>query len=118
MAAEVIEAMVRTRSARDDEWEAEDRRNQVAFWARESTRGHDRVSSQGVCVQENQDGSGHNESPDENVSSLHNNDDGEIDDGPETSSVPKKNTSVQREDAEVLQSSVFHAVPREELEAT
>lgn len=75
-----------TRSAQDDEWEAEDRRNQVAFWARESTRGHDRVSSQGVRVQEDQDG----ESPSDHVSSLHEDDDREIDNEPGTSSVPKR----------------------------
>lgn len=79
-----------TRSAQDDEWDAEERRNQVAFWARESTRGHDRASSQGVGGQENEDGSRDRESPDEHVSSLHEDGGGEVDDEPETSSAPKK----------------------------
>lgn len=80
-----------TRSGHEDEeWDAEERRNQVAFWARESTRGHDRASSQGVGGQENQGGSRDGESADENVSSLHENDEGKVDDEPEVSSGPKK----------------------------
>ncbi|KAL7892408.1 hypothetical protein HDV63DRAFT_398351 [Trichoderma sp. SZMC 28014] len=108
------------RSARDEEWEAEQRRNQVAFWAGESTRGHDRASSQGVGGQGSQNGL----SPDEHVSSLHEDGHGDIDVGPPPSNASKRSKRNQhhhigmeanavtrykraRQDAEVIQSSFF-----------
>jgi hypothetical protein len=80
----------------DEDWELEERRNQVAFWAGESTRGHDSVSLQGVdarsesCGQTHQDDSIPGKTLDDNVSSLHENDDGKAVDELETLPGPQK----------------------------
>ncbi|KAM0256954.1 hypothetical protein ACHAQJ_004655 [Trichoderma viride] len=80
----------------DEEWQREENRNQVAFWAGESTRGHDSVSPGGVdvrsetCGQENRDGSIPGDILDDNVSSLDENDDVEVVDEPETLPEPQK----------------------------